>query len=822
MIPAGVRGLSLRVVLGVLVLVTAYGFYEGKLFHQSIWLPGGLNRFLLFAAIYAATFAVFSLCKPSLFAPAVCVFVLVYSLIAVGPLALLAVGVFLLSSTVLGQSILGTKDGVLAMLLGICIYMFAVSLAVHLPINYPLVYWLALIAPLAWNRRNAAACLSRVRLLFRPVRFEAWSGHAAFAALVFVLLSHWLLTLEPEISPDALAMHLGIPESVAMFHKRAFDFKHVVWAVMPMGADWCFTIVNLLGGEAAARLLNFSFLLAIVTLLVSAARKWLPAGPALLIAAMFAATPVVQLVTCSLFSENLWAALAFASVLALSQYREQSSKRHFYAAFILLGGAAATKYGALAFLVPVLLIAIVALWKRPRIVRSLCGALLVFLVFAAPPYVTAYFKTGSPVYPYLNSVFRSPYADSTFRGAAADLPLTPRAPYDLTFHTSRLPEVQDGASGFQYFLFLPFALLLLGRNWPVLGAFSLIACALFSVLTIRTQPHLRYLYPAFPLATVAIASAFAALRTLDQLLYKFALTLAVGAFFLNLYFLPAADWFHKDYYVSATSGRARTQYLADHAPVRNLIDYLNRMHSGAPVVFFETNATAGLRGAAFTNSWHTPVFNTRSSSVQSPGDFLRLVGEYGVSYFVAPTADSAALVSSTIIETFLARCTAAEYRSGSFYVASLKPDASCASNAGPPPPSAPAGQYDDRDARIVYEHAWGRSRFPEASHGTLTASRTAGAGFHFSFAGNEVTYVYTKAFNRGFAEITLDGVSQGDLDLYSAATQWQTRSRYVCSQPGTHTLAVRVTGRKNPASTDTFIDVDGLVVPWPKPLAEKP
>src|SRR5260370_40395483 len=108
------------------------------------------------------------------------------------------------------------------MLLGICIYMFAVSLAVHLPINYPLVYWLALIAPLAWNRRNALACVSRVRLLFMPVRFKAWTGHPAFEALVFVLLSHCLLTPEPEILADALAMHLGIPWKGGQLHQLAF------------------------------------------------------------------------------------------------------------------------------------------------------------------------------------------------------------------------------------------------------------------------------------------------------------------------------------------------------------------------------------------------------------------------------------------------------------------------------------------------------------------------------------------------------------------------------------------------------------------------
>src|SRR6266849_1572686 len=125
------------------------------------------------------------------------------------------------------------------------------------------------------------------------------------------------------------------------------------------------------------------------------------------------------------------------------------------------------------------------------------------------------------------------------------------------------PEIQS-------FRFLPCVLPLLGRKFPALGRFSLIAGVLFAALTMRIQPHLRYLYAAAPLATVVIASAFAALRTLDRPLYKVSLALAIAVFLLNLYFLPSADWFHKDYYVNASSGRARSQYLADHAPARNL------------------------------------------------------------------------------------------------------------------------------------------------------------------------------------------------------------------------------------------------------------
>ena len=65
------------------------------------------------------------------------------------------------------------------------------------------------------------------------------------------------------------------------------------------------------------------------------------------------------------------------------------------------------------------------------------AAIACFLVFAAPPYLTAYLKTGNPVYPFLNPATAP--IDVRFKHA-----LTLHTPYDLTFHTSQFMEGQDG------------------------------------------------------------------------------------------------------------------------------------------------------------------------------------------------------------------------------------------------------------------------------------------------------------------------------------------------------------------------------------------
>lgn len=780
----GIRRIGLWTILALLVLLTIYGFYERRLFAQEVWSHIGLERFLLFSAAYAVCFTAVSLWKPGYFLPAVLCFVVVYTIVAVGPIALLSVCLFLLASTVVGQTVLSSDaDAVLSLLLGVSIYMFVVSIAVLAPMNYPAVYLLALIVPLLWNRAGTVAWLRKIRFLFRPFAPGGWTERLALGALIFVLLSHWLIVLEPEVGADALAMHLAVPSSVATFHKWTFDVTSHAWAVMPMGGDWCYTIVYMLGGEASARLLNFAFLLSIVVLLTSRG--------SLLIAALFAATPIVQLVTGSLFVENLWALLALGSVIAISNYRETRRAPYLYLTFILAAAAAATKFGAISFLVPLAVLLFLTL--RPG-ARQIFVALGCFLLFAAPPYLTAYAKTGNPVYPFLSSAV-------PLGAAQSKTPLTFHTLYDLTFHTSRFLEGQDGAAGFQYLLLLPAAFLLLGRNWSYLGIASAVTLAFSAVLIFDVNANLRYLYAALPFAMLFIASALDALRSLDSRLYQVVLAVLAVVFCLDIYFLPSSGWYHKDFVVNPASSRARADRITAGAPVRNLVAYLNRAHPGAPVAFFETTAIAGLRGPAFTNSWHTPEFNRRMTAAQSPPECVRLMREFGANFAVAPTAETGISMTTTPAESFLRNCTEPEYRSGTFYVARVREDGSCREDQLGPPASP--GKYDDVNPRIVYNGAWTHGRFPEASNGTVTYTGIPGANFRFPFTGTEMTYVYTKAFNRGAAEIILDGVSQGKVDLYSPSIVWQSATRFHCDGPGPHLFEVRNAGR-------SFIDLDAL------------
>uniref|UniRef100_Q01T36 4-amino-4-deoxy-L-arabinose transferase and related glycosyltransferases of PMT family-like protein n=1 Tax=Solibacter usitatus (strain Ellin6076) TaxID=234267 RepID=Q01T36_SOLUE len=140
----------------------------------------------------------------------------------------------------------------------------------------------------------------------------------------------------------------------------------------------------------------------------------------------------------------------------------------------------------------------------------------------------------------------------------------------------------------------------------------------------------------------------------------------------------------------------------------------------------------------------------------------------------------------------------------------------------PPPDPDPAptphravstGTYDDPDSRICLHAAWTRdTQFPDADRHTLTYSNVTGASLSLTFQGDAITYVYTRAFNRGIAEIFVDGRLKDRPDLYSADTRWKSRTRYECLGPGTHVIQIRVTGEHNPRACDSFIDLDSLII----------
>lgn len=753
-------------VLALMVVCALYGLVHERLLEQSLWSPEGRVRLLWFAVVYWAVAGVLLWLRPAWFLPVVAVAVLGYSVWwcsqvfeAVAPLAAIY---FLGSCFLVGKIVARRADGMTALLLGVAIWIFVISIAVHFPVNTRWAYAVAFTAPYAWIGA------------IRP-RFKKFQKVPAYAAIpVFALLMHWLVALKPEVSSDGLAMHLAIPASIAHNARWAFDFREHTWALMPMGGDFAFTAVYLLGGEAAARLLNFAFLAVITLMIYQTSRRWLSPAAAMAAAGLFASTPMVQLVTGSLFVENIWAALILGAGLAVW-------RGELVWAGVLLGAALSTKVGTLAFIPVAVAIAV----QRARWRPALAG-LVLFLAFAAPPYLNSWRHTRNPLYPFLNNVFKSPYFETT-PNAVQDIryrkQFSWKTPYDVAFRSRGYFEGENGGLGFQYFLLLPPLFLLLNRRAPL----ALLAMAAGgAILTFGGQPNLRYLYPALPLFSIGIA------WLISEGPWMLSGAIAITA--LNLWFLPATGWYHRDF--ALFRPEAAQKYVEASAPQRILVEYLNRTAPGEPVAFFSGAAIAGLHARAYADTWHTYEYWKSLIRCRSPEAAALMVRKLGIRHVIAPQPVE---TEYPVLRRFVELWTAASgVTCGRFAVLNVIPVPEI---------------HDNLDPLIEYHGAWTKDlQFWQAAAGSLAYSDVPGDALKFAFAGRGITYVYTRAANRGMAEVLIDGLPRAAINLYARETQWRAETVFPELAAGRHTIEVRVMKEKDPKSSNYYVDLDRFIV----------
>jgi hypothetical protein len=802
----------------LLSIAAVYGFLHEHLFREFLWYPQGRAGLLLYASVFWPMAALIVWLAPRRLGLIAAATAIVYTAWWSGPAAPAAVlyllgSCFLLGRFLLDRTTARATDGVTQTLVGAAVWMTVAWVALHFPVNNRWVYVAALALPYAGGFRSQARALS---LSGAPgSRVEA----AALALLLFIMGAHFLVALKPEISSDGLSMHLALPMAVFRDARWAFDVRHYAWSAMPIGGDTLYAVEYVLGGaqsgaesgaksgEAAARLLNFAFLGMIVAMVARQVANQIRPNPqatpatAWLAAALFASTPLVQVVTGSLFIENVWAAFVLASALATIRYLDTGESQELAIAGFLLGAAAAVKLIAGAFLIPIAVLAVWGAAKR-RQWKPLPVAAALAAIVAAPPYVYAYAKTGNPVFPFENQIFRSPQFDTSesFDDPRYHAPRSWKTPYEITFRSAQFIEGQGGAAGFQYFLLLAPALLLIRKRDQAALAIIAVGSAL---IILAVLPNLRYLYPVLPLFSILVA----ALAEKPPALASAAFT---GLIALNFWFLPASGWYDNEFALFRHD--AIRPYLEKMAPARLLIDRLNRTAPGEPAAFFSTDATADLNALAYTDTWHSELYWNRVRFATTPQQIVAVMNELGVRHVIAPASRQGA---SAPIHDFLARW--------------LDPDGPPITSQGgalglfrlrATPLAVPAdtkpfgpGAYDDLIDGIEHSGGWIFDRqFSQAAHGTLTYSDTPGDFLRFQFSGTAVTYIYTQTFNRGIAQVSIDGVEHARVNLYAPRTLWQKSSEIRGLTPGVHTFELRVTGGKDPRSSGRFVDFDAFVV----------
>jgi hypothetical protein len=123
-----------------------------------------------------------------------------------------------------------------------------------------------------------------------------------------------------------------------------------------------------------------------------------------------------------------------------------------------------------------------------------------------------------------------------------------------------------------------------------------------------------------------------------------------------------------------------------------------------------------------------------------------------------------------------------------------------------------AGLVDDSAPQVRFSQQWRRlQKYGDACGGTITYTDAQGAEVTFPFTGTGVTYLFVKASTGGMAEVAIDKVKRGVVDLYSDHIEWRARAAFGGLRPGAHTLTLRVLRQKRVESHDYAVNVDAFL-----------
>jgi len=142
---------------------------------------------------------------------------------------------------------------------------------------------------------------------------------------------------------------------------------------------------------------------------------------------------------------------------------------------------------------------------------------------------------------------------------------------------------------------------------------------------------------------------------------------------------------------------------------------------------------------------------------------------------------------------------------------------STSSTSGSTPPSAP-GRFEESDAAVSLSAGWTQSDAGSFawSGGAAVQSTIPGAQAAFTFTGTSVTWIGTRNVSSGIALVKVDGVPVSEVDLFARPEVIHTPIITVNGlNPGSHTLTIEVTGRRNADAESNVVQVDAFDVQAP-------
>jgi hypothetical protein len=375
-----------------------------------------------------------------------------------------------------------------------------------------LLVFLLLVLHLAWKPAFLVVGLAPLAVLpfLHPIRLRdraleplGRNGRIA-ACVIFVAYGVWYLVnaMAPEISPDGITYHLGLPFEYTRLGR--FPDRISFNDALPHGMEMLFTMAFAFGRHSAAKLVEFGFLAATPTLLLRVGRRLgLPDRASLVAAVFYFCAPVTGITGTTSYNEAALVFFTLAAFYLLLVWRDTGQAWYLAAAGLAAGFCYAIKMPDAIVLAGAALP--VAVWGGARRWRGLA-----LLAAGAVPAVAAWLArnwvmSGNPLAPLGNALFPNPYfhlmAERVWAQNMADwghvAPLD--APWQLAFG--------DGFSGTfgPLLLALPLGLL----AWRSRAARLVMAAALLLALPWYFNQGARFLMPSAAVAGLALGAALA-------------------------------------------------------------------------------------------------------------------------------------------------------------------------------------------------------------------------------------------------------------------------------------------------------------------------
>ena len=118
-------------------------------------------------------------------------------------------------------------------------------------------------------------------------------------------------------------------------------------------------------------------------------------------------------------------------------------------------------------------------------------------------------------------------------------------------------------------------------------------------------------------------------------------------------------------------------------------------------------------------------------------------------------------------------------------------------------------EIEERDEGVLA--SWRIVRSSVAAGGSYVMERAAGATASFTFSGSSVQWLTVVGPTMGVATVTIDGKLMGTFDQAAGSVAAKARV-FKGLSGGSHTLVVKVLGKRGAGSSDTYVAVDGFKV----------